>query len=78
MVSLYQSANEELLHAKAMQQLANECGHDMQIIRQVYEAELMRLQEGAHIRDYLVLLAARRAREMLTQSLENPPPPSIH
>jgi len=78
MVSLYQSANEELLHAKAMQQLASECGRDMRVIRQVYETELMRLQEGAHIRDYLVLLAARRAREQLTLPQEDLPVLSLH
>jgi hypothetical protein len=65
MPQLYDSPELEQLHLKAIKSLAVETGHDFAVVRQVYEAELDRLQAGAHIREYLLLLSSRRARETL-------------
>jgi hypothetical protein len=65
MPQLYDNPDQEALHLKAMKSLAIETGHDFSLVRQIYEVELARLQAGAHIRDYVLLLSARRAREAL-------------
>jgi uncharacterized protein DUF3562 len=65
MPQLYDSPDQETLHLKAMKSLAIETGHELALVRQVYEAELARLQAGAHVRDFVLLLSARRARETL-------------
>jgi hypothetical protein len=65
MPQLYDSPELEQLHLKAIKSLAVETGHDFAVVRQVYEAALDRLQAGAHIREYLLLLSSRRARETL-------------
>lgn len=67
MVFQYNSPNEERLHLQAMQQIARESGDNLQRIRQIYEGELSRLQADARIRDYLILLTARRVREALAR-----------
>lgn len=78
MASLYQSANEERLRQQAMQQIARESGQDLQRIRLIYENELSRLQFGAQVRDYLVLLTARRAREALAARESTASSASLH
>ncbi len=75
MGSPYQSASEEEMHLQAMREIAAESGQDLQQIRRIYELELTRLQSGAHVRDFLVLLAARRARENLAHARGARPTP---
>jgi hypothetical protein len=65
MPQLYESPDQEALHLKAMNSLAIETGHELAVVRQVYEAELARLQAGAHVREFVLLLSSRRARESL-------------
>jgi len=65
MPQLYDSPELETLHRKAIQALAIETGEDLEVVKQVYEAELARLQIAAQVTEYLVLLSARRARETL-------------
>jgi hypothetical protein len=36
-----------------------------ELVRSVYERELIRLKPGARVKDYLLLLAERKARERL-------------
>ena len=65
MPPLYDNPEQEALHLKAIESLATETGHEFAVVRRVYEVELARLQAGAHIREYVVLLSSRRARESL-------------
>jgi hypothetical protein len=65
MTQLYESPDQEALHLKAIKSLAIETGHELALVRQVYEVELARLQDGAHVRDFVLLLSCRRARETL-------------
>jgi hypothetical protein len=78
MLSKYQSSNEEMLHANSTQPPADEAGHDMQLIRQLDDPELMRLQDEANIRDCPALSAPRRTRQLLNDPAENVPSPSVH
>jgi hypothetical protein len=68
MPRLYDNPDQEALHLKAMHALATETGNELARVRQIYESELARLQAGAHIREYVVLLSSRRTREVLLQS----------
>jgi hypothetical protein len=65
MPQLYDSPELEQLHLKAIKSLTTETGREFAVVRQVYEAELDRLQTGAHVREYLLLLSSRRTRETL-------------
>ena len=65
MPQLYDNTEQEALHLKAMKSLAIETGHEFKLVKQVYELELARLQDGAHIREYVLLLSCRRTRETL-------------
>ncbi len=78
MAALYQTVHEEQMHLKAMRQIAGESGRDLQLIREVYEGELSRLLVGAHLRDYLPVLAARRARERLARVTAHENSTAIH
>ena len=65
MPQLYDNPDQEALHLKAMKSLAIETGHEFALVRQVYEAELARLQAGAHLTEYVLLFSYRRPREPL-------------
>ena len=65
MRQLYDNPDQEALHLKAMKALANETGYEFALVRDVYEAELTRLQAGAHLAEYVLLLSYRRTREAL-------------
>lgn len=65
MPRLYENPDQETLHIKAMKSLAIETGHEFAVVKQVYEVELARLQAGARVTDYVLLLSSRRARETL-------------
>ena len=57
--------DQTALHLKAIESLARETGHRLEVVREVYELELARLQAAAHITEYVVLLSSRRTREAL-------------
>lgn len=61
----YDNPEQEELHLKAMRSLAVETGHELSVVRRVYEAELSKLQAAAHVMEFVVLLSSRRAREAL-------------
>jgi hypothetical protein len=65
MPQLYDSPEHEALHLKAIKSLTIETGHDFARVKQVYEVELARLLVRAHVREYVLLLSSRRAREAL-------------
>jgi len=71
MQQLYDNPELETLHLKAMQSLAIETGHDFAVVRQVYEAELTRLQATAQVMEFVVLLSSRRAREALRKPVHS-------
>ena len=73
MPQLYDNPDQEALHLKAMKSLAIETGHEFALVRQVYEVELARLQAGAHLTEYLLLLSFRRARETLRKPAKSVP-----
>ncbi|MBC8007820.1 MAG: DUF3562 domain-containing protein [Prolixibacteraceae bacterium] len=56
---------EKAKHLKAIQRLAGEIGRDVALVKDTYEHELERLQDGARVRDYLPLLTARHTMEIL-------------
>jgi hypothetical protein len=65
MPQLYENPDQEALHLKAMESLAVETGHEFAQVRQVYEAELARLQAKAHLTEFVLLFSYRRTREIL-------------
>lgn len=65
MATQYCSAVERLHHLKAIQALSQELHISVDTVRDQYEYEFDRLQVGAKVRDYLLLLTARRVRESL-------------
>jgi hypothetical protein len=65
MPQLYDNPDQETLHLKAMKSLAIETGQEFALVRQVYEAELTRLQAGARLTEFVLLLSSRRTREAL-------------
>ena len=65
MPQLYSNPDHEALRLNAMKVLAIETGNGFSVVRQVYEVELARLQAGAHITEYVLVLSRRRAREAL-------------
>jgi hypothetical protein len=67
MPRIYKDSEQEALHLKAMKSLSIETGHEFALVRQVYESELDRLQAGALVREFIVLLASRRTREILSK-----------
>ncbi len=68
MPQLYDNPDQEALHLKAMKSIAAETGNEFARVKQIYEFELAKLQSGAHVREFVLLLSARRARETLRQS----------
>jgi hypothetical protein len=68
MPQLYDSPDQEALHLKAIRSLAVETGQEIALVTQVYEAELARLQAGAHLTDFVLLFSCRRTREILRMS----------
>jgi hypothetical protein len=65
MRGLYENQDEETLHQRAIEELAEEVDQPIAGVRTIYEGELARLRSGAKITDYLALFASRRARETL-------------
>ena len=65
MQKAYEDRNEEALHQSVVNALAQEIHLPVANVKTVYEVELARLKSRAKVKDYLVLLASRRAREKL-------------
>jgi hypothetical protein len=65
MRGLYENQDEETLHERAIEELAQEVDQPIAGVRAVYEGEFARLKSGAKITEYLALFANRRARETL-------------
>jgi len=65
MLALYEDHDEEALHQSVVRSLADEIQQPVANVRTVYEREFARLKSNATVKDYLALLASRRAREKL-------------
>ncbi|HZE10536.1 MAG TPA: DUF3562 domain-containing protein [Burkholderiales bacterium] len=65
MPTLYEDHDEEALHQSMVKALAEEIRQPVANVRTVYEREFARLKSNATVKDYLALLASRRAREKL-------------
>jgi alanine dehydrogenase len=65
MPTLYEDHDEEALHQSVVRALAEEIQQPVANVKSVYEREFARLKSNATVKDYLALLASRRAREKL-------------
>ena len=61
----YEDRDEEAHHQSVVNALAQEIQQPVENVKIVYEVELARLKARAKVKDYLALLASRRAREKL-------------
>jgi len=61
----YEDRDEEALHQSVVNALAQEIQQPVENVKIVYEVEFARLKSSAKVKDYLALLASRRAREKL-------------
>ena len=62
--------DNEQLQQHAISQLAGESGQPVDIVASVYRAKLAQLSNGASVRDFLIVLAARRTREALLHAAQ--------
>jgi hypothetical protein len=65
MTGLYDTDAEARAHEDVIESLVAESRMPRELVRSVYERELVRLKPGARVKDYLLLLAERKARERL-------------
>jgi len=65
MATIYASDNEAAFHEAAIDALASEMRRPAAEIKPFYEKEILRLQVGARVRDFLSVCAARHTREAL-------------
>jgi hypothetical protein len=77
MPRLYDSPDHEALHLNAMNALAIETGHEFAVVREIYEVELARLQAGAHVKEFVLVLSCRRTRETLRKPIKSVRPQLI-
>jgi hypothetical protein len=68
MGTIYANENEAALHEAAIDALASEMRRPVAEIKSHYERELLRLQKGARVRDFLSVCATRHLRETLRGS----------
>jgi hypothetical protein len=68
MGTIYASDVEAALHEAAIDSLASEMHRPVAEIKPQYERELVRLQDGARVRDFLSVCATRHLREALRGS----------
>jgi len=61
----YANANEAALHEAAIDTLANELHRPAAEIKPYYEREVVALLEGARVREFVSVCAARRTRDTL-------------
>lgn len=60
----YANAVEQMNHLKAIRELAKELDTSFDVAKKRYEDEFERLQTGAKLREYLLLLTARRVKKL--------------
>jgi hypothetical protein len=67
MDEIYGGTQERALHARAMQELAEELKLPLEEIRPVYEYHLAQLCGSARVRNFLPVLVIRRVRRAVRQ-----------
>jgi hypothetical protein len=65
MDNLYESSIEATAHEEAIASLIEETHLPEDVVRRVYEHELVQLKPGARVKDYLLLFTVRKTREAL-------------
>jgi len=65
MTNLYESSIEAKAHEEAIASLVEETHLPEDVVRGVYEHELVQLKPGVRVKDYLLLFTVRKAREAL-------------
>jgi hypothetical protein len=65
MTALYETAVEAAVHEGAIASLIEETDLPEEVVRRVYEHELVQLKPRARVKDYLLLFAVRKTREAL-------------
>ena len=65
MIKRNEAADDAALHLNAIKEIVLETGQPLSEVTKIYEAEFARLKANAHVRDYLLLFASRRTRELL-------------
>lgn len=65
MASIYSSESEAALHEAAIDALATEMHRPAAEIKAYYERELVRLMEGARVREFLSVCTTRHLRQAL-------------
>jgi hypothetical protein len=68
MNGLYETAVEANAHEEAIASLVEETHMPADVVRSVYERELIQLKPVAKVKDFLLLFSVRRAREALRSS----------
>lgn len=63
--ALYANRDDETLHQRAIEQLAQKVDQPVAGVRVVYEDEFARLKSDAKLTQYLALITRRRAHETL-------------
>ena len=57
--------DEDAINQDTITSIAQEMHYPLPVVRRVYETEFARLKADARVKDYLVLFAARRTRDVL-------------
>jgi len=68
MNTLYETAVEASAHEEAIASLVEETQLPVDVVRSVYERELVQLKPVAKVKDFLLLFTVRKAREALKSS----------
>jgi hypothetical protein len=64
-MKLYESDMERSSHAEAIESLSEETRLPMEVVREVYERELLHLKVDARIKEFLVVFTMRKTRAAL-------------
>jgi hypothetical protein len=59
--------DQESIHRDAIEELARVTHRPAQVVARVFEEQFTRLKSQARVKDYLVLFASRRTRELLSR-----------
>lgn len=65
MTEFYEGEKEKSRHDSAVKSLADELGLPIKEIGAVYEGAFEELRKGARIKDYLMILATRKVKDLL-------------
>jgi hypothetical protein len=61
-------SSDDAANAEAIAELAEETQQPLSTVKNIYDQEFARLKADARITDFLILFAARRTRDRLSQA----------